>query len=304
MSLSVTILGCNSALPTSKRFSTAQVLEVSGRFFLIDCGEGTQIQLRRFKLNFAKLNHIFISHLHGDHYFGIWGILSTFSLLNRKTPLHIFGHANLKKLIDFHITTGQEFIGYEIVFHPLQYDSKSIIFEDEALIVESFPLKHRIPVCGFLFREKPKPRNIKKEMVQYLQIPYKEIHKIKEGQDYITEAGEIFKNEFLTNPPPPSASYAFCTDTKPFEKLAGFIGPVDLLYHEATYTSELEKQAHETGHSTALDAAKSALKAKVKTLLLGHYSSRYKDLKPLLAEAQSLFPNTELAEDGKVFIVK
>lgn len=304
MSLSITILGCNSALPTSKRFSTAQVLEVSGRFFLIDCGEGTQIQLRRFKLNFSKLNHIFISHLHGDHYFGIWGILSTFSLLNRKTPLHLFGHPSLKKMIDFHIATAQEYIGYEIVFHPLQYVHKSIIFEDEAIVIESFPLKHRIPVCGFLFREKPKLRNIKKEMVQYLQIPCKEIHKIKEGCDYTTESGEIFKNEFLTNPPPPVASYAFCTDTKPFDALAGFIGSVDLLYHEATYSGELEKQAHETGHSTALDAAKAALKAKVKNLVLGHYSSRYKDLTPLLAEAQSIFPNTELAEDGKVFIVK
>lgn len=304
MSFALTILGSNSALPTSQRFSTAQILNVSERFFLIDCGEGCQIQCRKYKVRFGKLNHILISHLHGDHYFGLWGMLSTFNLLNRRHPLHIYAHNDLKHLIDLQMKYFGDHFNYEIIFTPLKFRGKNLLFEDEALTIESFPLKHRVPCCGFLFREKQKDRNIKPDLIKYYDIPVKKIAQIKKGADFINATGQVIPNKHLTIDPPKPLSYAFCTDTRYHEKIIPYINGVDVLYHEATYLDDLKKQAFETYHCTTKDAARIALKARVEKLIIGHYSARYNDLNPLLDEARSVFPETFLAEDGKIFRLK
>jgi ribonuclease Z len=301
MTFSVTILGSSSALPTPSRFSTAQALNVLERFFLIDCGEGTQIQLRRFKIKSARINHIFISHLHGDHFLGIFGLISSMNLLDRKLPLHIYGPFKLKTLIDAFLATMDRGIIFELIFHPLHYSGKELIFEDDKLTVESFPLRHRVPTCGFLFKEKKRLRNLKGDIISELKIPIKQLQAIKEGADYKDEEGNVFANAQITLPPPPPRSYAFVSDTAKKLAIIHFIKEVDLLYHEATYADEGKKRAKETGHSTARQAAEIAGEAKVKKLILGHFSNRYKNLDLLLNEATEEFKNTELALDGKIF---
>lgn len=304
MTFSLTILGSSSAQPTPERFSTAQVLNVLERFFLIDCGEGTQIQLRRFKVKTGKLNHIMISHLHGDHYLGIFGIISTFSLLDRKHPLHIYGPYKLKDLIDSFLSTFDHDLGYEIVFHALSYDGLELIFEDEKVSVYSFPLRHRIPTCGFLFKEKDRLRSLRKDMIDALNIPIKELHGIREGNDFVDAEGIVYKNEQLTLPPPKSRSYAFVSDTAKKQGIVEYIKDVDLLYHEATYANEGKKRAKQTGHSTAEQAAEIAQSANAKQLIIGHFSNRYRNLSILLNEAKEVFGNTHLAIDGAEFKVK
>lgn len=298
MSFSLTILGCSSALPTPERFPTAQALNVSEHFYLIDCGEGTQIQLRRNKIKFGKISHIFISHLHGDHYFGLFGLISTFVLLGRKNDLHIYCHQELKNIFAFVTKYFIDEISFKIIFHFLNYQQGELIFENDKLTIESFPLKHKVPTCGFLFKEKTKLRNIKKELVDSLKIPIKEIRKIKEGHDFITKEGKILKNQYLTIPPPRPRSYAFCSDTAYYEEIIPTIENVDLLYHEATFMNDMENSAAITSHSTTIQAAAIAKKANVKKLVIGHYSLRYKDLQPVLDEARSVFNNTIGAEDG------
>jgi ribonuclease Z len=298
----LTILGCSSALPTPSRFSTSQVLNVLERFFLIDCGEGTQIQLKRFKIKQTRINHIFISHLHGDHYLGIFGLISSMSLLNRKSPLNIYGPFKLKKLIDAFVDTMEYNLGYDIIFHPLHYNEKELIFEDDKVTVESFPLRHRVPTCGFLFREKERLRIIKKETIEELSIPIKEIQAIKEGGDFTCNS-VLYKNKDITKNPSPTRSYAFVSDTIKTPKIVSIVKDVDILYHEATYADDNKKRAKQTGHSTAQQAGEIASKANVKKLIIGHYSNRYKDLNVLLKEAKEEFDNTELAIDGKVFDV-
>jgi len=303
MTFSLTILGCSSALPTPYRFSTAQVLNVLEHFFLIDCGEGTQIQLKRFRIKALRINHIFISHLHGDHYLGIFGLISTMSLLDRKIPLNIYGPFKLKKLIDEFINTMEYKLGYDIIFHPLHYNNAELIFEDDRLTVTSFPLRHRVPTCGFLFKEKQRQRIIKKTIIEELNIPIKNIQSIKNGSDFIDLEGKIYKNEQITLTPPPIRSYAFVSDTMKNPTIIPIINKVDLLYHEATYAEDNKKRAKQTGHSTAKQAGEIAMKANVKKLIIGHYSNRYKKLDILLSEAKENFENTELAEDGKVFSI-
>ncbi|TCO05960.1 ribonuclease Z [Natronoflexus pectinivorans] len=301
MQFSVTILGSNSALPTSERFPTAQVLNASERFFLIDCGEGTQLQLRRNKIRFNRINHIFISHLHGDHCFGLIGLISTFSLLGRKPDLHIYGHADLHKVFKPQIDYFCRDISFKVVFHAIDPHQQEIIYDDDKISVETIPMKHRIPTCGFLFREKPRDKHVIRDMLDFYQVPLKSIALIKKGEDFTTIEGEVVPNEKLTKPAAPPRSYAFCSDTAYNEKIIDQIRGVDLMYHEATFLDDKESLAKSTFHSTAKQAALLALKAEVKKLIIGHFSTRYFDLDPFQQQAQSVFPNTQLAKEGRVF---
>ncbi len=302
MKFELTILGSNSALPTSKRFPTAQVLNVLERFFLIDCGEGTQIQLKKFRVPMSRINHIFISHLHGDHFFGLIGLISTFSLQGRTNELHIYAHSKLEKIIRFQLETLESKLSYKLVFHNIFGKEVQTLFEDEALTVESFPLRHGvIPCAGFLFKERERPRHLKKDMLDFYQIPIKARHGIKMGADYLTDQGVLIPNIKLTIEASKPRSYAFCTDTAYFPRIVPIINKVDLLYHEATFLKDDAKRAKSTYHSTAEQAAKIAEEAKVGKLLIGHFSARFHDLSGHLSEAQEVFSNTSLAEDGCVF---
>lgn len=304
MTFSLTILGSSSALPTSTRFPSAHVLNVHERFFLIDCGEGTQMQMRKFKFKFGKVNHIFISHLHGDHTLGLFGLISTLVLLDRKSKLTIYGPPLLEKIIDDHLDAFEINLPFTLEFIHLDCTSSRTIYEDPRLTVETIPLKHRIPTCGFLFKEKPRFRNIRKEMIEEYNIPIREIQKIKEGSDFTLESGEVIPNDKLTILPDPPRAFAYCTDTLYTESIIPKIRGVDLLYHEATFMQDMADQAHDNFHSTSYQAAMLAKKAEVGKLVLGHFSSRYKDLGPLLQEAKQLFENTFLAEDGSTFPVE
>jgi ribonuclease Z len=299
-SFSITILGSSSALPTSERYPTAQVLNVSERFFLIDCGEGTQMQLRKNRIKFTKINHIFISHLHGDHCFGLIGLISTLGLLGRTTDLYIHTHADLEVLLKPHLDFFCRDLPFSVVFCHFNPKENKIIFEDKNIEVHTIPLVHRIPTVGFLFREKPEKRRVKKEFVFSFNPEIKEIVSIKNGEDYITPDGEILLNKDITIDPPVVRSYAFCTDTKYTEKIINQIKGVDVLYHESTFTKDKEVLAKKSFHSTAEQAAKIALKANVGQLLIGHFSSRYKDLNPFLDEAKQVFENSKIAREGDV----
>ncbi|MCH7658340.1 MAG: ribonuclease Z [Bacteroidetes bacterium] len=303
MAFTFTILGSSSALPTSERFMAAHVLNVHERFFLIDCGEGTQMQLRRFKIKLGKLNHIFISHIHGDHVFGLFGLISTFNLLDRENDLHIYGPSELEPIIygclrDFYVH-----VNFELIFHRLDCTKSVRIYEDDKVKINTIPLKHRIPTCGFLFREQPGLPNLKKDMIEKYNIPISKREGIKEGDSFTLETGDIVPNHELVIPAPEPKTFAYCSDTVYHEGILTQIKNADLLYHEATYGRDLEKLAKETMHSTAGDAAELARKATVKKLVIGHFSARYKDLTPLLEEARSVFKNTFVAEDGKTFVV-
>jgi ribonuclease Z len=301
--MKLTILGSSSALPTSVRFPTAHVLNAHERLFLIDCGEGTQMQLRKVRIRFAKINHIFISHLHGDHIFGLYGLLSTFSLMGRTSPIHLYAPENYESILKSHLCDFDINLSFEIDFIPLSGKSPVKIFDDKYLTVTSFPLKHRVPAYGFLFREKSSDRNIIKECIDKYHIPSIRIPAIKKGEDFITSDGEIVKNEEITLPPSEPLSYAYCSDTKYFKRLASFVKEVSLLYHEATFDKTKEDLAAMTGHSTTLDAAKIALEAHVGALIIGHFSARYKDITPLVDEARTIFSETYPAIDGKSYEV-
>ncbi|WP_163323902.1 ribonuclease Z [Draconibacterium mangrovi] len=303
MSFELTILGSNSALPTSNRYPTAQVLDVPGRCFLIDCGEGTQIQLRRNKISFSKIRHIFISHLHGDHYYGLIGLLSTMNLLGVKSDVHIYAPSELKTLIQPQLDFIRGEMSIKPIFHPLNLKKPQTVFENKNIEVLSFPVKHSIPTVGFLFREKPKQANIKKEMIDAYNIPLVKIKDIKAGADFETEDGRLIPNEKLTTPPPKPKSYAFCTDTAFHPPIAEIISGVDLLYHEATFLEELKDLAEKTLHSTARQAAEMAKISKASKLLIGHFSSRFKKLENFKTEAREVFKNTELAIEGKKYII-
>ena len=303
MKFSLTILGSSSAMPTTKRFPTAHLLNVNERFFLIDCGEGTQVQLRRFKLGFAKINRIFISHIHGDHVFGLFGLFSSFQLLGRKNQLHIYGPGELMELVKFY----EKYFGtdqsYRITVHPLGYTRKMLIFEDERLEVFSFPLKHRVPTCGFLFREKKPDLNLKKEAIDIYKPLLEDIHKIKKGEDLVLSDGKKVPNSELTLPPWKTRSYAYCSDTAYDPGLSEILQDVDLLYHEATFSKEDEELAGTTGHSSSAQAAMVARACNAKRLLIGHISSRYKTPELLLNEACDIFVNTYAVNDGDCFEV-
>jgi ribonuclease Z len=304
MSLKLTILGCHSATPRSFAHPTSQYLEINNNAFLIDCGEGTQSQLRKYKLKFSKIKNIFISHLHGDHFFGLIGLISTFSLLNRQTELHIYGPKGIKEIIDLQFKLSKSGVSFPLHFHELVSKESELIYEDSKVSVYTVPLSHRIYTNGFLFKEKPKERKLNMEVIsKFQEIEICDYQNLKNGKDFIRSNGEIIRNDELTFPPPPVLKYAFCSDTNYFEDIIPTIKKVDLLYHESTFLEDKKELAKKTKHSTALQAATIAKKGKVKKLILGHYSSRYKDINLFLQEAKSIFDNVELSETGKVFSI-
>ena len=302
MTFSVTILGSGAALPTLQRFPTAQTVKVDEQIYLIDCAEGIQMQLRRYKVKFQQIRVIFISHLHGDHVFGLPGLLSSLSMLERGEPLDIFGPPNVEEWLSGHLKFFTP-LGFPLQFHKLTAKEQELIYEDQRMTVTCFPLKHRIPTFGYLFREKEKLLNIRKDMIDFYQIPLRNIPGIKAGADFDTGSGKLIANAQLTYPPAKQHSYAYCSDTVYFDGLSQIVKDVDLLYHEATFGNDGKQRAKETCHSTAEDAARVALDANVGKLVIGHFSSRYKDITPLLEEARSIFPNTEAAEDGQRLMV-
>jgi len=301
----LTILGSSSALPTSERNLTAHVLNVYERFFLIDCGEGTQMQLRRHRIKFGRINHIFISHIHGDHFYGLFGLLSSFNLLDRTEDLHIYAHEPLRKGIRYIIRNYEGRFNYTIRFHPLDEQKQQKIYEDLRVQVYSFPLKHKIPSAGFLFLEKPRELNIRKGYVKKYNIPVSKIHQIKNGADYTTQQGEVIPNHKLTEPPYKQRSYAFCSDTAYWEEIIPYIQGADLLYHEATFSDYHQDQAAYTLHSTAREAGQIARKAGVGNLIIGHFSARYKpdQIETLVNQAQEEFRETLPAYDGMIYSI-
>lgn len=303
MSFKLTILGSNSALPTSNRYPTAQVLQVPGRCFLIDCGEGTQIQLRRNKISFSKIQHIFISHLHGDHYYGLIGLISTMNLMGINHDLHIYAHSDLKNLIQPQLDYIRGELNINLIFHPLNFKKPQTIYETKKIEIISFPVKHSMPTCGFLFREKPKRANIRKEMIKLYDISVAEIKKIKDGADFECSNGTVVPNAELTVQAPRPNSYAFCTDTAFYPPLAEILKDVNVLYHESTFLEDLKDLAAKTQHSTAKEAAEMAILSGAKKLLLGHFSARFKNSKRFEEEAKQFFPNTEAVEDGQTYII-
>ncbi|MFW5821314.1 MAG: ribonuclease Z [Bacteroidota bacterium] len=303
MTFSLTILGSSSAIPTSRRFPTAHLLNVNERFFLIDCGEGTQIQLRRNKIGFGKINHIFISHNHGDHVFGLPGLLSSFQLLGRKSDLFIYGPENLRNLIYFYLENYMIEGDYKVIFKPVGHRRVQMIYEDRQVEVFSIPLKHRTPTSGFLFREKQADLNIRKDAIEKYRPGIEEIVKVKRGDDLILETGEIIPNNELTLPPWQPRSYAFISDTAFLKSIIDEIQGVDLLYHEATFESGDADLAKQTFHSTAAEAAGIAKACGARKLLIGHFSTRYKHIDKLLEEAMEIFPESYAVEDGDVYNV-
>lgn len=294
----VNILGCGSALPTTRHLATSQVVNIREKLFMIDCGEGTQVQLRRSKLKFSRLNHIFISHLHGDHCFGLIGLISTFGMLERTADLHIYCHEDLEQLLKPQLYYFCKGMTYNVVFHPFNPSEATGIYDDRSVSVETIPLRHRMPTCGFLFREKATPNHIKRDMIDFYHIPVYMINRIKNGEDYETEDGKIIPNSMLTTPSDPPRTYAYCSDTSYLPRIVEQIKGVDLLFHEATFISADAPRAKQTQHSTAAQAADIARQAEAKRLVIGHFSARYDDEDTLLQEAQAVFPETILAKEN------
>jgi len=292
------ILGCGSALPTTRHFPTSQVLNVRDKLYMIDCGEGAQLQFRKSRLRFSRLNHIFISHLHGDHCFGLLGLISTFNLLGRTAELHIYSPVGLEELLNPMLSFFNREMTYKLCFHEFNTKQSAVIFEDRSLTVTTLPLQHRLPCCGFLFAEKPTPNHIIREMIDFYQVPLYELNRIKNGADYVTPDGQQIPNEVLTRPSLPPRRYAYCSDTIYQPSLVASLSGVDLLFHEATFASSEESRARETFHTTAAQAARLAQAASVKRLLIGHYSARYEDETILLQEASAIFPNTILCSEN------
>lgn len=303
MNFSVTILGTSSAIPNSKRNPSSQVVNVHDRLFLVDCGEGTQILLRKNKIKLSKLNHICISHLHGDHIYGLFGLLSTFSLLNRRSELHIYANPNLQVLLDFHKKFFDQELTYPIIFHPLEPSFSGLVYEDNHVSVSAFSMRHSVPSHGYIFKEKERLRKIKSNKISEYNIDHEAIKNVKMGQDYRTKDGDLVPNSELTLDPPLIRSYAYCSDTKYFPQIVKHIKGVDLLYHESTFANSEKDRAKATQHSTAEQAAKIADQAGVGHLLLGHFSTRYKDLSILLNEAKAVFANSEIAEENKTYSI-
>ncbi|WP_418514077.1 ribonuclease Z [Corallibacter sp.] len=297
--MKLTILGCYSATPRTNTNPTSQVLEINNHVFLIDCGEGTQVELRRNKIKFSRIKHIFISHLHGDHYFGLVGLISTFRLLTRETDLHIYGPKGLKEVITLQMKLADSWTNYKLIFHELTSKESELIYEDDKVEVHTIPLDHRIYTNGFLFKEKEGERKLDMNAVLNADIDVSYYRKLKQGFDVVNEKGELIKNETVTKPPINPKSYAFCSDTMYNERIIPIIEHVSLLYHESTFLEKHISLAAPTKHSTAKQAATIAKLANVGKLVLGHYSTRYDDLKAFKTEAESIFNDVELAKDGK-----
>jgi ribonuclease Z len=303
MSFNVTILGASGALPAYGRYPSAQLVEIQNRYFLVDCGEAVQMQLTRFQANYHRINHIFISHLHGDHYLGLMGLIFTMHLQRRTNDLHLYSHRGLDEIITTQLRYSQSVPSFRIIFHRLEKDVREVIYEDDVLTVETIPLTHKIRCSGFLFKEKIKPRRIDKTTLPP-GLLIQQLASLKKGEDVTDEDGNVlYKNEALTFSPRKSRSYAYCSDTAFEENIVDQIRNVDLLYHEATFTLDEASKAIETKHSTAAQAATIAKLAGVQKLLLGHFSARYKDPIPLLEEALPVFSNTRLAIEGETHTI-
>lgn len=297
---SLNILGCGSALPTTRHLATSQIVDLRDKLYMIDCGEGTQVQMRNMRIKFSRLNHIFISHLHGDHCFGLPGLISTLGMLGRTGELVIHAPKEIENYMRPVLDTFCKGMPYDVRFNHVDTRSHSLIMEDRSVAVYSIPLKHRIPTCGFLFAEKPKEAHIIREMTDFYQVPVRWMKDIKQGKDYITPEGEVIPNARLTRPAATPKRYAYCSDTAFSLSIIPLIEGVDLLYHEATFMETDLARAKETFHSTASQAAKIALEAHVKRLVIGHYSARYEDLAELHDEARKVFPGTILGNEGMV----
>lgn len=304
MSFNITILGSSGALPAYGRFPSSQLVEIRNRYFLVDCGEGAQMQLMRFQANLHRINHILISHLHGDHYLGLMGLIFTMHLLRRTNDLHLYSHHGLDEIITTQLRHSRSVPSFKIIFHPLEAGVQETIYEDDILTVETIPLIHKIPCNGFLFSEKVKPRRVDKtKLPEGLLI--RQIADLKKGADVVDENGTVlYRNEELTLPPRRSRSYAYCSDTAYHESIVELIRGVDVLYHEATFGEDEQQKARETRHSTAAQAATLAKKAEVGKLLIGHFSARYKELTALEEEAKSIFQPVALATEGSIFTIQ
>ncbi|MFY9242848.1 MAG: ribonuclease Z [Polaribacter sp.] len=302
MSLNLTILGCHSATPRVNAYPTSQFLEINNRHFLIDCGEGTQRQMRKYKVGFSKINHIFISHLHGDHFYGLVGLLSTYGILSREKELHVYGPEGIKEVTLLQLKISQSHAKYPIIFHELSSTESELIFEDKNISVRTIPLNHRVYTNGYLFTEKEKSKKLHLDNISnYEEIDKADYLNIKAGKDIVLSTGEVVPNSELTLPSKKLLSYAFCSDTKYKPDIIPLIKNADLLYHEATFLDDKKDLAKKTKHSTSKEAAQIAKDANVNQLVIGHYSGRYKDISLFRKEAQEIFENTELAEPGKTF---
>lgn len=296
----ITILGCGSAMPSTLHHPPSQLIDLNDKLFMIDCGEGTQLQMRKFKTRMGKLHALFISHLHGDHIFGLPGLISTLSLLGRTDDLHIYSHRELDFMLKPLLIYMGSHLSFRIHLHPMNPSQREVIYENKTIRIISFPLKHRIDTNGFLFEEKERPRHMIREMIDFYRIPLRQIAAIKAGADFVTEEGTAVPNNILTTPAAPPRKYAYCSDTAYAPEIIPYIEGADLLYHEATFAESELNRATETYHSTARQAAEMAAAARVKKLVIGHFSSRYNELETLLQEASEIFPQTELADEGKI----
>lgn len=299
----VTILGCSSALPAFGRYPSSQLVHIAGRYFLIDCGEGTQMQLRRFSLKFQRIDHIFISHLHGDHYLGLPGLMASMHLLGRTEPLELYADEGLNEILQINNRHSHTVLKYPVHFHSLDFSESKLVFEDEKVKISTLILKHSIQCCGFVFEEKQRPRKLIKEKIEELRIPIASLEALKSGDDYTAPDGVVIPNIELTTDPLPPRKYAYCSDTIYNKDLLAQLQNADLIYHESTFMEDMRTRADQTMHSTAKDAANMAKEAGAKRLLLGHFSARYKDLNPLLEEARSVFPQSYLAQEGEKYFV-
>lgn len=303
MAFEVTILGCSSATPTADRHPTAQILNINGNYVLIDCGEATQNQLLRYKLRHSKISHIFISHLHGDHYLGLVGLLATINFQGREADLHIYGPEPLKDIINDHFKYSHTVLRFPLHFHPVYDDESRILEENSVFNVKSVVLRHRIPTTGFVFEEARAYRKINSAACELNMVPYSYYPELRQGLDYRDDLGNVIENHLLTFEPKAPRKYAYISDTSYFEPILPHIQGVNMLYHESTFMHELIERATDTFHSTAKQAATIAQMAGAEKLLLGHFSARYKDLTPLLEEARSVFENSFLAIEGQKFVV-
>jgi len=296
----VHILGCGSALPTTRHLPSMQVVECRGKLFMVDCGEGAQLQIRRSGLSFGKLGHIFISHLHGDHCFGLMGLISSVGLLGRTARLHVYAPRELQTMLEAQMNFFCRDLGYDVEFHPVDTTRQAVIYDDRSLSVETLPLEHRVPCCGFLFREKPSLPHIRRDMIDFYEIPTSQINNIKAGQGFTCADGTVVPHERLVTPADPPRSYAYCSDTRYMPALAERLQGVSTIYHESTYAADNMAMAEKYYHSTAAQAAMVARDACAGKLLLGHFSSRYTDENILLQEARQVFPESHLTQEMQV----
>lgn len=301
MSFEVTILGSGAALPTSRRNPTSQYVVCNDRHILIDCGEGTQMQIRRFGVKFQRIQHILISHLHGDHYFGLVGLISTMRLLGRDKDLTIYGPSQLEDIIRSQLEAGETRLDFDIRFVKIDGDRSELVYEDNLIEIHTFPLKHGIPTNGYIIKEKEGERKLLSEKIKGSGLLFEHMHRLKRGEDILTDDGKYFRNADYTADPKPTRSYAFCSDTLYWERVADSVKGVDLLYHEATFTEKDIERARATYHSTARQAAEIAKRAGARQLIMGHLSARYDQVEVHIQEAKAVFPESTVVEDGSVF---